>query len=267
MLVLSSQSCPLGTNPIMWLCGQEPVYSCQKGPPTEKAKRKRWWTYLSQFGLTVHHIQGRKNKMAHYISPNNDNALLGESSEALAKEMFQRMDVQLDLLMRTAGILEGCSLNDYQSEYQCVPDSLCDGLQARLIDGSRWYKDNQCLYYVLCNMKISKCLYYEDRIVVPEARLDGCLHWAHLSSWQTGCKCSVEFFRKRFYSQLTCVELRTRMQPIVESCGCHTSKESDSRDRGLVSSLPIPYCASSLLHVEFIHGLPKFAYACYLGLS
>ena len=48
------------------------------------------------------------------------------------------------------------------------------------------------------------------------------------------------------------------MQPIVESCGCHASKQSDSRDRGLVSSLPIPYCANSLLYVDFIHGLPKF---------
>ena len=30
------------------------------------------------------------------------------------------------------------------------------------MDGDRWYEDNQCLYY-------------EDRIVLPEAQLDGCL--------------------------------------------------------------------------------------------
>ena len=48
------------------------------------------------------------------------------------------------------------------------------------------------------------------------------------------------------------------MQSIVDSCGCHASKQSDSRDRGLVSSLPIPYCANSLLYVDFIHGLSKF---------
>ena len=48
------------------------------------------------------------------------------------------------------------------------------------------------------------------------------------------------------------------MQPIVDPCGCHASKQSDPRDRGLVSSLPIPYCANSLLYVDFIHGLPKF---------
>ena len=79
----------------------------QKGPPPEKAKLKRWWTYRSQFRLTVHHIQGIKNEMADYISRNNFDALLGESSEAFAKEAFQRMDVQLELSMRTAGVLEG----------------------------------------------------------------------------------------------------------------------------------------------------------------
>ena len=48
------------------------------------------------------------------------------------------------------------------------------------------------------------------------------------------------------------------MQSIVDSCGCDASKQSNSRDRGLVSSLPIPYCANSLLYVGFIHGLLKF---------
>ena len=48
------------------------------------------------------------------------------------------------------------------------------------------------------------------------------------------------------------------MQTILDACGCHASKQSDSRDRGLISSLPIPYCANSLLYVDFIHGLPCF---------
>ena len=188
---------------------------------------------------------------ADYISRNNFDVLLGESSEALAKEAFQRMDVQLDLSMRTAGVLEGWSLRDYHAEYKCVLDSLSDGLEARLIDGDHFYKNNQYLYY-------------EDCIVVPEARLDGCLQWAHLSSGHTGCNRSVEVFRERFYSQLTCAELRACMQSIVDSSGCHASKESYSHDLGLVSSLPIPCCANSLLCVDFIHGLPKFGgyYSC-----
>ena len=48
------------------------------------------------------------------------------------------------------------------------------------------------------------------------------------------------------------------MQTIVDACGCHTSKQSDVRDRGLICSVPIPYCTSSLLHVDFIHSLPRF---------
>ena len=107
MLVLSSQSRLLGSHPIVRLCDQEPVKSFQKGPPPEKAKLKWWFTYLSQFRLTVHHIPCIKNELSDYISRNNPDALIGESSEALAKEAFQRMDAQLDLSMRTAGILEG----------------------------------------------------------------------------------------------------------------------------------------------------------------
>ena len=119
----------------MWLCDQEPVKTFQEGPPPKKAKLKRWWTYLSQFRLTVHHIQGIKNEMADYISRNNFDALLRESSEALAREAVQRMEVHLDLSMRTAGVLEGLSREDYQWEYQCVLDSVSDGLEAHRIHG------------------------------------------------------------------------------------------------------------------------------------
>ena len=48
------------------------------------------------------------------------------------------------------------------------------------------------------------------------------------------------------------------MQTSVYACGCHASKQRDSRDRGLIFSLPIPYCANSLLYVDFIHGVPRF---------
>ena len=48
------------------------------------------------------------------------------------------------------------------------------------------------------------------------------------------------------------------MQSIVDSCGCHNSKASKSRNRGLLSSLTILYCANSLLYVALIHGMPSF---------
>ena len=186
-----------------------------------------------------------KNELSDYISLNNFDALICESSEALAKEAFQRMDVQLHLSMRTAGILEGWSLTDYQSEYKDFLQTLITGLGPRVIDGHQWYKNNQYLFN-------------EDRTVVPEARPDGCPQWSHLSSGHTGANRSGEFFRECFYSDLTLTELRSRMQTITDASGCHASKQSDSRDRGLVFSLPIPYCTNSPLYVDFIHGLPRF---------
>ena len=107
MLVLSSQTQLLGSSPVVWLCNQEPVRIFQNGPPPEKAKLRRWWTYLSQLRLTVHHIQGVKNECADYISRNNFDALIGARSEALAEEAFSRMDVHLDLNMTMIRPLDG----------------------------------------------------------------------------------------------------------------------------------------------------------------
>ena len=49
---------------------------------------------------------------------------------------------------------------------------------------------------------------------MPEARLDGCLQWSHLSSGHPGANRSVDFFGECFYSSLTLTELRLRMQTI-----------------------------------------------------
>ena len=113
MLVLSSQSRLLGSNPVVWLCDQEPVRNFQKGPPPEKAKLGRWWTYLSQLRLSVHHIQGVKNESADYISRNNFDDMIGARSEELAKEAFSRMDVHLDLNMAMIRPLEGLRQVEY----------------------------------------------------------------------------------------------------------------------------------------------------------
>ena len=95
-------------------------------------------------------------------------------------------------------------------------------------------------------------------MVVREAGLDDCQQWAHLSPGHTGRNRLVDFFRECFHSPLTHSELKSRMQSIVDSYGCHASQQSDSRDRGPISSLPIPYCANSLLYVDYIHGLSRF---------
>ena len=75
---------------------------------------------------------------------------------------------------------------------------------------------------------------------MPEARLDRCLQWSHLSSGHTGANRSVDFFCECFYSSLTMTELRSRMQTIVDACGCHASKQSDSGNRVLISRVTPP---------------------------
>ena len=63
MLVLSSQSRLLGSNALVWLCDQELVRPFPKGPPPEKAKLRRWWTYLSQLALSLHDIQSARTSV------------------------------------------------------------------------------------------------------------------------------------------------------------------------------------------------------------
>ena len=48
------------------------------------------------------------------------------------------------------------------------------------------------------------------------------------------------------------------MQSVVDSCCCDASKQSNSRDRALIYSLSVLYCANSLLGVDFTHNLPRF---------
>ena len=77
-------------------------------------------------------------------------------------------------------VLDDWSMNDYREEYHCVLQALSEGLETRLMEGNGYEKDDHYLYH-------------EDRIVVPEAQLDGCLQCAHLSSSHTGCNYPVDF--------------------------------------------------------------------------
>ena len=89
---------------------------------------------MSHFRSTVHHIPGMKNELSDYISRNSFDALFGESSQALSKEAFQRMDVQLELSMRTAGMIKAWCPTTYESEYKEILQTLSTGLQRRVID-------------------------------------------------------------------------------------------------------------------------------------
>ena len=244
MLVLSSQARLLGSNPVVWLCDQEPVRSFQKGPPPEKAKLRRWWTYLSQLRLTVHHIQGVKNECADYISRNNFDALIGARSEALAKEAFSRMDVHLDLNMTMIRPLDGLQQSEYLQEFGDIYRRLEKRLEPLVVNQDQWKRDKSYLWH-------------EDRIVVPSDRVPALLKWTHESSGHVGADRTLRLFKQWFHTMWTDDQLRKTLLPIVDKCPCRSCKPGDIRDRGLYSTLPIPHCANSVLYVDYTE-MPKF---------
>ena len=244
MLVLSSQARLLGSNPVVWLCDQEQVRTVQKGPPPEKARLRRWWNYLSQLPLTVHHIQGVKNECADYISRNNFDALIAARSEALAKEAFSCMDVHLDLNMTMIRPLDGLQQSKYLKEFGDIYKRLEKRLEPLLVNQDQWKSDKRYLWH-------------EDRIVVPSDRVPALLKWTHEPSGHVGADRTLRLFKQWFHTTWTDDQLRKSLQPIVDKCPCRSCKPGDIRDRGLYSTLPIPHCANSVLYVDDTE-MPKF---------
>ena len=220
MLVLSFQSRLLGSNPVFWLCDQEPVRTFQRGPPPEKAKLRRWWTYLSQLRLSVHHIKGVKNECADYISRNNFDDIIGARSEELAKEAFSWMDVHLDLNMTMIRLLDGLQQVEYLKEFGDMYKRLEKRLEPVLVNQEQWKRDKT----YLC---------YEDRIVVPSDRVPALLKWTHESSDHVGADRTLRLFKKWFHSAWSDDQLGKALQPIADKCPCRSCKPGDIRDRGL----------------------------------
>ena len=105
-----------------------------RDPPREKAKLRRWWTYLSQLRLSVNHIQGVKNECADYISRNSFDDMIGARSEEPAKEAFSRMDVHLDLNMTMIRPLDGLRQVKYLKEFGDIYKRLEKRLEPVLVN-------------------------------------------------------------------------------------------------------------------------------------
>ena len=238
MLVLSSQTRLLGSNPVVWLCDQEPFRTFRKGPPPEKAKLRRWWTYLSRLRLTVHHIQGFKNECANYISRNNFHDLIGARAEALAKVAFSCMEVHLELNMTMIRPLDGLQQAEYLQECRDIYKRLEKRLEPLLVNQEQWKREKSYLWH-------------EDGIVVPSERVPALLKWTHESSGHVGADRTLRLFKQWFHTTSHDDELRITLQPIVDKCPCRSCKPGDIRDRGLYSTLPIPHCANSVLYVAY----------------
>ena len=228
---------------MVWLCDQELVGTFQKGPPPEKAKLRRWWTYLSQLRLSVHHIQEVKNECADYISRNNFDDMIGARSEELAKEAFSRMDVHLNLNMTMIRPLDGLQQVEYLKELGDIYKRLEKRLEPALVNQEQWKLDKTYLWH-------------EDRIAVPSDRIPALLKWTHESSGHVGAIRTLKLFKQWSHSTWTDDQLRKTLQPIVDKCSRRSSKPGDIRNRGLYSTLPIPDCANSVLYVDYTE-MPK----------
>ena len=154
MLVLSSQSGLLGSNPVVWLCDQEPVRTLQGGPHLGR---------LSNLQLPVHHIQGVKNECADLISRNNFDDSIGARSEELAKKAFSRMDVHLDLNMTMIRPLDGLQQVEYLKDFGDIYKRREKCLEPILVNQEQWKRDKTYLWH-------------EDRIVVPSDRIPALLN-------------------------------------------------------------------------------------------
>ena len=244
MLLLSSASRVSGGNPVVWLCDQEPVHTLQKEPPHEKIKLRRWWTYLSQLQLSVHHIEGVENECADYIRRNNFDDVIGARSEVLAREQLSRMDVHLDVSMAMISPLDGLEQVEYLKEFGDIYKRLVKRPEAVLVN------QEQCKRH-------KTYLWHEHRIVVCSDRIPALLKWTHESSGPVPADPTLKLLKKWFHCTWNDNEPQKALGPIVDKCLCKSCNPGDIRDRSLYSTLFVPHCANSVLYVDY-REVPKF---------
>ena len=205
--MVSSQFRLLGSNRVVWLCDQEPILTFQGGPPPEKAKLRRWWTYVSQVRLSVHHIQGAKNECADYISRNNFDDMIPARSEELVKEAFSRMDVYLDLNMTLIKPRDGLHSVGYLKEFVDIYKRQEKHLEPVLVNQEQWKRDKTDLWH-------------EDRIVLPSDCTPTILKWTHESSVHVGADRTSKPVNKWLHCTRSDDQLQNTRQPVVDKCPC-----------------------------------------------
>ena len=156
MLTIASQNRLISSNPVLWLCDQSSISSFVNlnTPPPENRKLRRWWLFLTQFRLVIKHIPGINNEMCDFLSRQKFDKRVGEKTEELARDAFQRMDVQLDLAMAPeevmaispGDVLSSCRLWDYSEEYAEEMKGI-DKDKAKLMEGTMWSKKGSLLMH------------------------------------------------------------------------------------------------------------------------
>ena len=144
------------------------------------------------------------------------------------------MDVLLDLNMTMIRPLDGLQQSEYLKEFGDIYKRPEKHLEPLLVNQDQWKRDKSYLWH-------------EDRILVPSDRVPALLKWTHESSGHVGADRTLRLFKQWFHTTWTDDQLRKTLQPIVDKFPCRSCKPGDIRDRGLYSTLPIPYCANSVL--------------------
>ena len=161
-------------------------------------------------------------------------------SEDLSKEVFQRMDTQLDLSLEKHELLSVINPKDYEEEYKDVLDKLGEAKYAIIEDvlwsvGSNWLLRN------------------EIRTCVPAQHLNKILLWVHDVEGHPESRSWLWAFNRFFHTRQEDAKKLERINRLQETCeACLYAKRNRPKDRGLVGCFPLPDLVDSLVYVDFI---------------
>ena len=250
VLVLTSQARVLADSPVVWLRDQASTSTFLKGLPPENRRLRRWWVFLSQLRLHIHHTQGLRNELSDYLSRTKFDERLQVKSEDLSKETFQRMDTQLDLSLEKHELLSVINPKDYEEEYKDVLDKLGEAKYAIIED-------------VLWSVGSNALLRNEIRTCEPAQPLNKILLWVHDVEGHPESRSWLWAFNRFFYTREEAEKMLATIDLLQETCEvCLYAKRNRPKDRGLVNCLPLPNLVNSLVYVDFIdrHKYGQFNY-------
>ena len=241
VLTMATQYRILAHQKVVWFCDNQATRSFLDAAPPTNPRLRRWYTFLSQFNLAIKHIPGVKNELSDWLSRGEFEELTGENFDDLAKQAFERMDVQLDfaMLFKISEFLSFSKEDYLGSEWESAWLSL-EERKSNLLDGMLLYRTD-------------KELFCETKKVVPKVKLEKVMKWCHDVNGHPGSERTVLFFAKMFYSEENKGSLLKVAKNICDFCEvCLKSKPNVSTDRGLVSSLPIPQLCNDIVYIDFI---------------
>ena len=162
----------------------------------------------------------------------------------MAKDAFAKMDVQLDLFMKTRQPQKKWGKEELLKDYAAIVKQLQPG-QVKLIAGDQWAMTKDALYK-------------ENRVCVPETHLEGTQRWCHTVNGHPAVQRSLWFFDRHFHCDKNELEKNKLMTAVTKNCHCILGKPNSHVDRREMGNLQIPNMVSSVVYLDFMH-LPHYA--------